>query len=288
LFSSPDPPSLFYSCLSSLESWVDSSSDGVANWRSWDKTPTCTRTLLKELGSIAREHDAAIQTHAAETVDQVALVEELFPDEKRDVAVLRACGLLTARTILAHGCHLTTDEAQELVAAGAAVVSCPYSNMLFSRATLPVPHFRRLGLKVGLGTDIAGGWSSSVWENARLAVLQDRVDSFVRVGAHPVPADPVPPAWEVTFIYALHLATVGGARCLGLDTPAAGVGLLDVGRAFDALRIRLDAPDQRFDHRPSDPVADRFERFALTGDDRNIDAVWIAGRLVWERDAAGG
>ncbi|KAI9763562.1 MAG: hypothetical protein M1840_000424 [Geoglossum simile] len=242
-------------------------------------TPTCTRALLEGLGAIAREYDVAVQTHAAETVDQVALVQEMFPQEKRDVAILRNCGLLTPRTVLAHGCHLTDSEVQELVVANVAVISCPYSNVLFSRATLPIPRFQKMGLKIGLGTDIAGGWSSSLWENARLAILQDRVDSFVRIGTHPVTDNKAD--WEVTFIYALYLATVGGARSLNMDTNEGGIGLFEVGRKFDALDINLNAEDQRFEIYPGDSTRDRFERFVLGGDDRNIQAVWVGGRLVW-------
>ena len=212
-------------------------------------------------------------------MDQVALVEEMFPEEKRDVTILRNYGLLTPRTVLAHGCHLTDSEVQELIVANVAVTSCPYSNILFSRATLPIPRFQNMGLKIGLGTDIAGGWSSSLWENARLTILQDRVDSFARVGTHPITDNKAD--WEVTFIYALHLATVGGARCLNMDTNKGGIGLFEVGRKFDALYINLNAENQRFENYPSDNIKDRFEKFVLGGDDRNIQSVWVGGRLVW-------
>ncbi|KAH0541221.1 hypothetical protein FGG08_004277 [Glutinoglossum americanum] len=253
------------------------------------ETPTCTPSLLKALGSIAREYDVAIQTHAAETVDQVALVAQKFPAEKRDIPILRASGLLTPRTILAHGCHLTTSEVRELVEADVAVTSCPYSNILFSRATLPIPRFHDMGLKIGLGTDISGGWSSSIWENARLAVLQDRVDSFVRTGTHSIPEAEVEadPGWEVTFVYALYLSTVGGARSLGLHSDEGGVGLFEVGREFDAVHVGLDVEDQRFEFYEREGVRDRFERFVLGGDDRNVVGVWVGGRKVWERGGGG-
>lgn len=106
-----------------------------------------------------------------------ALVSELYPVEKRDISILKAVGLLTAKTVLAHCCHLRDSEVAEMVAAGAAITSCPYvcgggegpsrwcrraeharySNILFARATVPIPRFKALGLKISLGTDIAGG-----------------------------------------------------------------------------------------------------------------------------------
>jgi guanine deaminase len=206
----------------------------------------------------------------------------MFPDLKRDIPVLAAHGLLNSKTVLAHGCHLTTSEIEECVEKGVSVVSCPYSNILFARATVPVKKWSDMGLKIGLGTDVAGGWSSSLWENARLAVLQDRIDSFARVGETDIVDDQGKVAnadWKVTWVHALYLATIGGAKTLGLDGEK-GVGVFEVGKKFDALRVGLDVEGQRFEWWDDDSTRDRFERFVLGGDDRNILDVWVDGKSV--------
>ena len=77
---------------------------------------------------------------------------------------------------------------------------------------------------------------------------------------------------------AFWLATVGGAKALGLEQTC---GTLEVGKAFDALRVdtRVSAA---FDVFSADSPMDAFQKFVNLGDDRNIKAVWVGGRLVHE------
>ena len=142
------------------------------------QVPTCSRELLQGLGALAGKYDCHVQTHAAESVDQVSLVRSQYPDLRRDIVILRTFGLLTPKTVLAHCTHLHDSEAAEMAAAGASIASCPCSNMLFARSILPVNRFRNLGVDVGLGTDVAGGWSASMVDSMRMAALASRIDGF--------------------------------------------------------------------------------------------------------------
>ncbi|KAI5853238.1 hypothetical protein DFP73DRAFT_535725 [Morchella snyderi] len=244
--------------------------------------PTCSAELLDGLGKLAAKYNCHVQTHASESVDEVAWVAELYPTEKRDINILQRFGLLTDKTVLAHCCHLYDEEVGEVVRAGAAITSCPYSNILFARATVPIPHFKSLGLKIGMGSDIAGGMSSSLWTNMRLATLQDRIDSFSpRGGDKPAGKE----NWVVDYKYAFHVATVGGAEALGIGKE---VGLFEVGMRWDALLVDYGLEDMAFENLHDDGVSvvdvrDGFERFVNCGDDRNIVGVWVDGKLVCER-----
>ena len=102
--------------------------------------PTCSLALLEGLGALRAKHGARVQSHAAETVDQVLRVKELHPDigGGRDVAVFERVGLLGAGTTLAHCTHLRDYEVRRMAAAGAAVCACPIANMIHSRAVVPV------------------------------------------------------------------------------------------------------------------------------------------------------
>lgn len=69
------------------------------------KIPTCSKELLRGLGGIAQKYDCFVQSHAAESVDEEALVESQHPGQ-RDVEIYRESGLLGNKTILAHCCRL--------------------------------------------------------------------------------------------------------------------------------------------------------------------------------------
>jgi guanine deaminase len=165
---------------------------------------------------------------------------------------------------------------------GAAVAACPLANMKDCFAVLPVPRFHALGLKIGLGTDVAGGYSSSMLPVSRLATLANRTESYVPVQRTLEPGD----KWRyfddakfgpVNWKYAMHLATVGGAQALGLTDE---ISTFEVGKQFDALLVDVDIPNQAFDYWPTDSMAKHVERFWNMGDDRNLVKVWVQGRCV--------
>ncbi|EWC48564.1 hypothetical protein DRE_01786 [Drechslerella stenobrocha 248] len=245
--------------------------------------PTCTKELLAGLGEIAQRYDCFVQSHAAESVDEEALVEMQHPGS-RDVAIFRDAGLLGSKTILAHCCRLRDAEARDMEQAGAAVVSCPFSNILFARATVPIPRYLHdfPALKIGMGTDIAGGFGTML-DNMRIAILQDRIDSFAAVARADTTAGaagetPPPANWMVDFKYAFHLATASGARALGLEDV---VGKFEDGMRFDALLLDCDLGDgQRFTRFGDEGVGELFEKWVTTGDDRNVLRVWVDGKLV--------
>jgi len=76
------------------------------------------------LGKLAETYDCYTQSHAAESVDEEALVEQQWNGE-RDISVFKATGLLRKKTIMAHCCHLQDSEAQEIANCGASIASCP-------------------------------------------------------------------------------------------------------------------------------------------------------------------
>lgn len=72
--------------------------------------PTCTPELMEKLGQLAKEKNLHIQSHVSENKDEIEWVKSLHPEINTYVGVYHKFGLLTDKTILAHGIHLTDEE----------------------------------------------------------------------------------------------------------------------------------------------------------------------------------
>ncbi|GIL58834.1 hypothetical protein Vafri_13806 [Volvox africanus] len=246
--------------------------------------PTCTPELMKGLAEIAQKYGCHIQSHISECCGEVNCVREMHPEYASDAAVFEEMGLLTNRTVMAHGTLLSDDDIRHLARRGTAVSHCPLSNFMFGDAFFMVNHALSLGLKVGLGTDVAGGISPSMLSAQRMAVVNSRC-----IRAHKLAVSggtTVTPEMEkdvITFKEALWLATVGGAQALDL---ADVVGTFEVGKDFDALLVdtNLSGTSGPFDVFEGEDDDQRFEKFINLGDDRNLIEVYVQGVCVKRGD----
>ena len=117
---------------------------------------------------LAERYGAYVQTHCNEGQWEHDVVLERFG--KTDPYALRDFGLLREHSLMAHCPYLTEEEGEMFAELGVAVAHCPMANSYFSSAVAPVKRFRQQGINVGLGTDISGGYSPSMYENIRQAV----------------------------------------------------------------------------------------------------------------------
>jgi guanine deaminase len=134
--------------------------------------PSCTDELLRGLGRLARESGCHVQTHCSESDWAHAFVLARYG--VTDTTALERFGLLSRRTILAHGNFIDGPDVATIVRTGAGIAHCPLSNVYFSDAVFPLRRMLEQGVHVGLGTDISGGASPSILENARHAVIASR------------------------------------------------------------------------------------------------------------------
>lgn len=96
------------------------------------------------------------QTHLSENLAEIEWVRQLFPDAASYTDVYDRHGLLTPRTVLAHGIHLSADELKLLRERGSGISHCPNSNFGISSGICNVRHLWASGVAVGLGTDVSG------------------------------------------------------------------------------------------------------------------------------------
>lgn len=237
--------------------------------------PSCSEGVLAALGELHRETQVPVQTHISENKSEIELVKELFPNSSSYTHVYDEAGLLTTKTILAHAVHLSKEE-QDLIKAREAKIShCPASNTALTSGAAKVRELVDAGITVGLGTDVSGGYSASILEEVRQAILVSR---HVAMGDGD--------AAKLSTEEALYLATRGGAKVVGLEDR---IGGFDVGMDWDAQMITLDAvPEDGEFVGQEGPVdifvheswSDKVHKWVYNGDDRNTAAVWVKGRLV--------
>jgi guanine deaminase len=234
--------------------------------------PSCTDDLLSGLGALARETGCHVQTHCSESDWEAAHTAGRFGTS--DTAVLDRFGLLSTRAILAHCNFVTAEDRAVMKAREAAIAHCPLSNVYFANAVLPLREALDEGVNVGLGSDIAGGSSPSVLDNARMAVTISRVRASGVDAALPA-ASRGAPGTEISVTEAFWLATAGGGEALGLP-----IGLFVEGAEFDAVLVDPDGAPGNLRLLPEETDADRFERIVRCGCSTDLVAVWVRGRQV--------
>lgn len=239
--------------------------------------PSCTDEGLAGLGRIAERHDAYVQSHCNEGQWEHDFVQARFG--KSDAEALYDFGLLREKSIMAHCTFLTASDGELFARTGAAVAHCPISNSYFANSTCPVRRLRAQGVRMGLATDISGGFSPSLYDNIRHAVmvsrmLEDGVDARVpqdRRGAGE--------ASRITSAEAFWLATAGGAEALRLP-----IGTFQVGRAFDAQVIDTRVPGADLTgFGVFDAPRDVLDRILFLSTPENVRQTWVQGRLAFER-----
>jgi guanine deaminase len=259
--------------------------------------PSCSIALMRQLGTLAAETALPIQTHISENPREIALVKELFPAAETGAAddsyaaVYDAMGLLTARTILAHAVHLTEAEADLVAERGAKVSHCPCSNSALTSGAARVRWLLEKGVVCGLGTDMSGGYSPSVLEAARQAVLVSRHVAMGVNGRGKKGDEGDRERLSVEEV--LFLATRGGAEVVGLEGRVGGFG---VGMEWDAQLVGLgfvggdgevegegEEDGGNVDVFGWEKWPERVAKWVFNGDDRNTKRVWVRGRLVHRR-----
>lgn len=235
--------------------------------------PSCTDAALEGLGQIARDCGCHVQTHCSESDWEHGYV--LSRHGVTDTESLDRFGLLTRRTMLAHSNFITSDDMDRIRMREAAVAHCPLSNAYFAGAAFPLRAALEKGLNIGLGTDISGGPSASLFENARAAILAARVlesgvdpdlDAASRASGKPA---------RIDFRHAFHIATAGGGKALDLP-----VGLFAPGYHFDAIVVDPDAEKgtmRLFDELDSGEGI--LQKIIYTASRANIADVYVGGIL---------
>jgi len=201
---------------------------------------TVSDSLFAAVARYARDEALPIAIHIAESQVEQDLVTagsgvfadglrgrgiQVQPRARTPVELLASLDVLSARPLLIHCVRLDDADIRTVAATRCAVAHCPASNAKLGHGVAPLTALLGAGITVGLGSDsMASNNSMDLLEEARLAVLFQRG----RMGSHE----------EVSAQSALRLATLDGARALGIDHE---VGSLEPGKVADLAAFPLDA-----------------------------------------------
>jgi guanine deaminase len=209
---------------------------------------------------------ALMQTHLSESAGELERIRELYPNDADYTAVYDRFGLLSERSLFAHGIHLSERECRRLSETGSTVAHCPTSNMFLGSGLMNMAHLSNEArpVRLALGTDVGGGTSYSM-----LATLGAAYKVQMLAGYRP------------TALELFHLATRRNAEALRL---ADEVGSLDPGKWADIVVIDPRATEVLASRQElSQSLEDMLFALAILGDDRAIRATYVAGKKVHER-----
>ena len=312
---------------------------------------SCTDAMLTGISAmLSRDPTLRVQTHISENEGEITFTKQLFPFAKSYTSVYDHYSLLGPRTILAHAIHLDQEEMAIIKKRNCGISHCPTSNLNLRSGASRVGEMLNMGIKVGLGTDVSGGFGLGMLSAIREASVVAKVVAFQKTyveeeekaktefaaappkpdpshdGRYPRPpvegqykprkpqsdvasgaSSPLRPNVELAATAAaapvtvapahdftkgplsiatlFYLATLGGAEVCSM---ASRIGSLEAGKEFDALLVHTTSQwgPSGYTGNPGcfveedDSLADVFEKWLFTGDDRNIGTVFVRGRVV--------
>lgn len=231
--------------------------------------PTCTDEIMDGLGKLQKKYELPVQSHLSENLSEIDWVAELNTESKNYGDAYDMFGLFgdSGKCIMAH-CVYSPEEEQDLMKQnGVFVAHCPNSNINLASGIAPVRKYLDKGIKVGLGTDVAGGFSISMMRAIQDAVAVSKL--YWRIKDQT--AKPLT-IWE-----AFYLATMGGGEFFGK------VGSFLPGYEADILVL----DDSRYKSPQKLDCKTRLERLCYLADTDTVCAKYVQGRLIYNRKQNG-
>jgi guanine deaminase len=146
---------------------------------------SCSGELLSGCGELAEATGWPIQTHLSETEPECELVRRLHRCENY-TEVYRQAGLLKSRTIFGHGIWLGEGERRAIRQAGSVIAHCPTANLFLQAGAMDRGMYQSEGLRIGLGSDVAGGPDPCMVRVAR-AMIETAKTRRLADGVTPIP-----------------------------------------------------------------------------------------------------
>ncbi|MGL5545709.1 MAG: guanine deaminase, partial [Tannerellaceae bacterium] len=231
---------------------------------------SCDEQLMLRLGELHREYPTTyIHTHLSENKGEMTVVDALFPECKDYLQVYEEMGMLTERTIFAHGIHLSDSEMERIAKAGASIAHCPTSNLFLGSGLFDMKRANKMGVQVSIATDIGAGTSFSQLQTLNEAYKVQQLQHY-----------------SMSPFESFYHITLGAAKALKLDHL---IGSFADGKEADFVVIdpvvtSLQRMRSEYMQRASlHDIESILFGVQMTGDDRNIRATYIMGECVYDQ-----
>jgi guanine deaminase len=231
--------------------------------------PTSSQIQLELAAALYHEFpDLHLQSHVAENEDEIAWVKRLYPNSRSYLQVYQDFGLLGPRATYAHCIWFDDDDRRLMAATQTAAAFCPTSNLFLGSGLFDLAAARSHGLTVGLATDIGGGTSFSMLRTMQEAYKVAQLKGLT-----------------MTAEECFYLATLGGAKALGLDSM---IGSFDPGKEADVIVINPQATAlSRRRMQSTKTLSEQLFVTMMLGDERMVEQTHILGRPMQTTELKG-
>ena len=223
-------------------------------------TPSCSNELMEWLGKLANERNLPVQSHLSENTSEIAWVKELHPDCAQYWETYDKYGLWKPGTLMAHCIHSDAREREAMKRCGVTVVHCADSNTNLCSGVAPIRQMLDEGVKVVLGSDIAGGAHLSMLNVIQMSIRASKIKR-------------IETAWQTPFLSVsegYYLGTTAGAAYFG-DKPG-----FQPGDKLHAVVI----DDREYPDTARLTLKERFDRAVYIAEPKDIVAVYGAGKRL--------
>jgi 5-methylthioadenosine/S-adenosylhomocysteine deaminase len=250
---------------SDAESYIDKGTDARDQFKnesliSFSFAPHAPYTVndatFKQVNTLSAQLNIGLHIHLHETLAEIAQSEQNYG--MRPLGRLAKLGLLGATTTFAHCVHLDEIEAKLLAEHGCSIAHCPSSNLKLASGIAPIAEYAAMDINIGLGTDSAASNNRlDMFAEMRLAALLAK--GFSR------------DATAISAYQALEMATINGAKALGLDDK---VGSIEIGKLADLTAVKLSDINMQ-------PCFDPVSHLVYVAGREQVSHVWVNGDLKY-------
>ena len=205
------------------------------------------------LRMLADQLDVRVQIHLHESAAEIDI--SMKETGKRPFERLVDAGLVNRSLLAVHAVHLSDSEIAQFAESGVSIAHCPTSNLKLASGIAPIADYVSAGINVALGTDGAASNNMlDVFTEMRTAALLAKASSS--------------DAAAISASAALEIATLGGAKALGLEQ---SIGSISVGKLADLACVDLN-------HLNTQPIYDVISQLVYATHSGQVTDVWVGGK----------